>query len=124
MPTVLVVDDEFGIVQVLADILTEHDYEVVTAVNGRQAMQRLAERRVDVVLSDYMMPSLDGPGLLREMQAHEEYRAIPVILMSSLPPQLPDAAEYRFSSFLRKPFRVPAVLQAISTALEGRAAEG
>jgi len=124
VPTVLVVDDEFGIVQVLADILTEHDYEVVTAVNGRQALQRLGERRVDVVLSDYMMPSLDGPGLLREMQSHEDYRGIPVILMSSLPPQLPDSAEYRFSGFLRKPFRVPAVLQAISAALTGRASGG
>jgi len=115
--TVLVVDDEFGIVQVLADILMEHEYEVVSAVNGRQALTRLAEHSVDVVLTDYMMPSLDGPGLLQAMRAQAKYRHIPVILMSSLPPPETVSKEYGFAGFLRKPFRVPAVLQAISDAL-------
>lgn len=116
MPTVLVVDDEFGIVQVLTDILTEHDYEVVTALNGRQALQKLAAQRIDVVLSDYMMPSLDGPGLLREMY-EGDYRGIPVILMSSLPPDRPWTSQHQFVAFLRKPFRVPAVLDTIAAAL-------
>jgi CheY-like chemotaxis protein len=114
---VLIVDDEFGIVQVLADILMDYDHQVVSAVNGRQALLRLAEHSVDIVLTDYMMPSLDGPGLLREMRANERYRDIPVILMSSLPPPEPASKEFGFSGFLRKPFRAAAVLKAISDAL-------
>jgi len=115
--TVLVVDDEFGIVQVLADILSEHNYDVLTAVNGRHALERLAQQSVQLVLTDYMMPSLDGPGLVREIRAHEMYRSIPVVVMSSLPKEHIAATMPGINGFLRKPFRVHTVLEAISAAL-------
>jgi CheY-like chemotaxis protein len=74
MATVLVVDDEFGIVDVLETILTDEGYRVLTACNGKQGLVRLAEERPDVVLLDLMMPILGGAGMLREMAAVPAYR--------------------------------------------------
>ena len=63
---ILVVDDEPDVAGLLADILGALGYEVVTAENGRRALDRLAEHAVDLVISDVMMPVLDGPALYRE----------------------------------------------------------
>ena len=62
--TVLVVDDEPDVAQVLADALTRAGYTVETAANGRDALTAIAERDdVRAVLTDMKMPELDGPGL-------------------------------------------------------------
>ena len=60
MPTVLIVDDEISILEVLEDVLLEAGYVVVTALNGREGLERLAETRPDLILLDLMMPVLDG----------------------------------------------------------------
>lgn len=117
MPTVLVVDDEFGILQVLTEILTESSYTVLTAINGRQALEKLHANHVDVVLTDYMMPNLDGPALIDAMRAEEATRLIPVVLMSSLPSAYIDTRLAGQQRFLRKPFRVVTVLETIAAAL-------
>lgn len=116
MATILVVDDEFAIVQVIAEILREEGHEVLTAVNGRQALQRLVEIPVDMVLTDYMMPSLDGLGLIQEMRDNPAFRDLPVVLMSSLRPEAVETGTQSWT-FLRKPFRVHTVLDTISNAL-------
>ena len=61
MPTVLVVEDEWVIAEVLAVTLADAGYHVITAANGKQALANLAETRPDVIVSDTMMPILDGP---------------------------------------------------------------
>jgi nitrogen fixation negative regulator NifL len=68
--TVLVVDDEPDVAQVLADALTRAGYTVETAANGRDALTAIAERDdIHVVLTDMKMPELDGPGLYRAVAA-------------------------------------------------------
>lgn len=72
MATILVVDDEFAIVDLLEMVLVDEGYHVLTAANGRQGLERLAgQPRPDLVLSDYMMPILDGAGMLRTMRGIE-----------------------------------------------------
>ena len=66
MPTrcsVLIVDDEFGLAEMLCDMLRELDYEVTLAINGRLALDVLGEQRIDLVLTDMMMPLMDGAEL-------------------------------------------------------------
>ncbi len=84
MPTVLVVDDEFGIVDVLETVLTDEGYRVLTACNGKQGLARLSEKKPDVILLDFMMPILSGGEMLRAMAAEPAYQRIPVIMMSAL----------------------------------------
>jgi CheY-like chemotaxis protein len=117
MATVLVVDDEFGIVDVLETILTDEGYRVLTACNGKQGLVRLSEEKPDVILSDFMMPILGGGEMLRTMAAQPAYRRIPVIMMSSLGEDVIAERCKGYAAFLHKPFRVAAVLSTVARVL-------
>ena len=119
MHTVLVVDDEFGVPELLEFVLEEEGYLVVSATNGRQGLQRLAEDPPPgLVLLDYMMPVLNGPGMLNAMRSGD-YRSVPVVFMSSLDEEaVRRAAEHEFQAFLRKPFRPAELASAVRTALD------
>jgi CheY-like chemotaxis protein len=117
MATVLVVDDEFGIVDVLETILTDEGYRVLTACNGKQGLVRLSEEKPDVILSDFMMPILGGGEMLRAIAAVPNYQRIPVIMMSSLREEAVAERCKGYAAFLRKPFRATAVLSAVARVL-------
>ena len=65
---ILVVDDEFSVAEVLQSVLADAGHEVITAINGRQGLERLKERPPNLVLLDFMMPIMDGPAMLKEMR--------------------------------------------------------
>lgn len=113
----MVVDDEFGINEVLEILLAGEGHSVVTAHNGRAALARLAERRPDAVLLDYMMPLLDGVGVMRAMQAQPDWAGVPVVFMSSLPEAAVRDHVSGYAGFLHKPFRIAEVLEALDQAL-------
>lgn len=116
--TILAVDDEFGIPELIEFALQDEGYRVVTATNGRQGLERLAEEPVvDLVLLDFMMPVLDGPGMLEAMRDGAR-RDVPVIFMSSV-----DEAAVRercgntFQGFLLKPFSLAELSAAVRKVL-------
>src|SRR5271170_3837387 len=113
MATVLVVDDEFGIVDVLETILTDEGYRVLTACNGRQGLMRLTEEKPDVILLDFMMPILGGGEMLRAMAAEPPYQSIPVIMISSLSEDVIAERCEGYAAFLHKPFRAAALLSTV-----------
>jgi hypothetical protein len=79
MPTILVVEDEFAIAELLEMALTDAGYEVLTAANGRQALERMAEApRPDLIITDFMMPVLNAAGLVEALRNDAAYRNIPV----------------------------------------------
>ena len=118
MRTILVVDDEFGIAEVLDALLVDAGFRVTRAINGVQGLQRLHEAAADLVLLDMMMPLMDGPTMLGKLRADPQHRNVPVILMSGLPR---DVAESRlkepFQGYLQKPFMIQALFEAIEAAL-------
>jgi PAS domain S-box-containing protein len=79
--TILVVDDDLGVCYSLRDLLREEGCEVEIATNGLDALKVLARRKVDIVVSDVVMPDLDGYDLYMEIR--ERYRQTPVILMTA-----------------------------------------
>jgi CheY-like chemotaxis protein len=114
---ILIVDDEFDIVDVLGDLLTAEGYEVVTAANGREGLMRLRDTLVDLVLLDCMMPLVDGPEMLRLMREDERLFNVPVVMMS--------AAEMRrqvqalgCSAFLKKPFDLNTLLETVARLID------
>jgi CheY-like chemotaxis protein/ketosteroid isomerase-like protein len=117
MPTVLVVDDEFGIVDVLETILIDEGYRVLTACNGKQGLVRLSAEKPDVVLLDFMMPILGGAEMLRAMAAEPVHQRIPVIMISSLREDVIAEKCKGYAAFLHKPFRAAAVLSTIARVL-------
>lgn len=69
MTTVLIVDDEFGIAQLLGDVLEDEVCTVLLATNGRQALDKVAEALPDLVIADFMMPVMDGATLIKALAA-------------------------------------------------------
>ena len=115
MATILVVDDEFGIGELLEALLEDDGHRVLTAMNGRHAMERMAEAKPDLVISDLMMPVMDGGALLRAMRDNPELERVPFALMCALPePTIIDRIS-GYDAFLRKPFK----LAEISTLVKG-----
>lgn len=85
MKIILLVDDDQGVLDILTSLLEENGYRVLLAVNGRDALVQLSQGLPDLVISDYMMPSMSGLQLSDAMQNNEGYHMIPFVLMSSMP---------------------------------------
>lgn len=101
MKTILVVEDEFDVQQVVADVLRDEGYEVSVCSTGREALHRLSEFRPDVVLMDVMMPVLSGLQVLEVMRKTPGLDQVPVILMSETIPRGAESASWQL--FLKKP---------------------
>jgi two-component system chemotaxis sensor kinase CheA len=83
VPLVLVVDDSITTRTLERSILETHGYRVVLAVDGRDALDRMAEAPPDVIVSDIEMPRLDGFGLLATVRGDPRLKSIPLVLVSS-----------------------------------------
>jgi len=79
---VLLADDNADMRDYVGRLLSEH-YHVVTAVNGEDALEKMIQLRPDLLLSDVMMPKLDGFSLLKKIRNHPDIKNIPVILLSA-----------------------------------------
>lgn len=78
---ILVVDDDLGVCQSLRDLLTQEGCDVLVATGGREGLARLDTEAVDLVLSDVVMPDLDGYELFQEIRAR--HPGLPVVLMTA-----------------------------------------
>ncbi len=80
---ILAVDDERHIVRLVQINLVKEGYEVVTASNGREAIEKAKEYKPDLIVMDVMMPEMDGFEALEKMKADPELMAIPVIMLTA-----------------------------------------
>lgn len=80
---VLIVDDEPFNVDYLEQELEDMNYEIITAFNGQEALDKIRSEEPDLVLLDLMMPVLDGFAVLAEIKADTFLRTIPVIIVSA-----------------------------------------
>jgi len=101
--TVLIVDDEVDVVEVFTMLFQVHGFLVVSAGNGLAALDILERSLPDIVLSDCMMPVMDGLELCRRLKQTPATAAIPIILMSAAPGSH-DLRSAPYDLFLKKPF--------------------
>jgi CheY-like chemotaxis protein len=109
--SILIVDDEFGLADITAEILTEAGYDVALAINGKLGLASLATRPADLVITDLMMPVMDGPEMIRRMRADPQLAAIPTILMTALPEAIPTGAAALHDAVLVKPYSIAELLE-------------
>ena len=100
----------------LRDMLRDYGYEVTLAMNGRLALDILEERPIDLVITDVMMPVMDGAELATVMRKSKAHRGIPIVMMTSLPSAWPQQREL-FDAVLRKPFTPALLMQTIQGVL-------
>src|SRR2546423_3125075 len=109
---ILVADDDQSLVRTLMWILKENGYEVIVAPGGEGLMGKLEEERPHLLLLDIMMPKVDGLQLLAKMKADERFRDLPVLMISSMPPEEATVKSLGLGAadFIAKPFRVRELL--------------
>jgi|SRR5579863_4565187 len=116
---ILVADDNANLRTYVAGLLSPH-YAVEAVVDGQAALQRARERPPDLILSDVMMPRLDGFGLLRELRSDSRTRTIPLILLSARAGEesAVEGLETGADDYLEKPFSARELLARVRTHLE------
>ena len=112
---ILVVDDEIAIAQSLRLILEEDGIEVLVAYDGREALEMVREKRPHLVLSDVMMPVLNGPELCRRLRSDPATSHIAIVLMSATHGR--DVGEYGADGFIAKPFDLQEVYETVDRLL-------
>jgi CheY-like chemotaxis protein len=116
--TVLVVEDEWAIADWLDALLVDEGYRVVVASNGKRALELINEQQPDIIVTDFMMPIMDGAALLRALDGHAGVQGVPIVMMSSLPEATVLERCKGYRAFIRKPFREAELLQTISRLLD------
>jgi PAS domain S-box-containing protein len=118
-PVVLIADDNADMRQYLSRLLAER-YEVLTVPDGQAALASVSTCRPDLILTDVMMPHLDGFGLLRELRADPKTRTVPVIVLSARAGEESrvEGMEHGADDYLIKPFSARELLARVQTHLE------
>jgi two-component system OmpR family response regulator len=104
---VLVVDDDAWILRMVATVLEKRGFSVETAVDGEDALRRALARTPDLLITDVMMPKMDGWSLVRQLRAHTQLAMLPVIFLSALSSDDDRIRGFRLGAddYVAKPFR-------------------
>jgi DNA-binding response OmpR family regulator len=115
--TILVVDDDTAILDMISQILQEENYHVITANNGRAAIMRAQQEEPRLILLDLMMPEMNGWQVIDELRASPKTRSIPVLLLSARREMAVTAQELGVTSYLEKPFDLDDLLSRVEQIL-------
>lgn len=119
-PLVLIADDEEDIKIILKMYLENEGFEVATAYDGLDAMNRIKERRPDVILMDIMMPVLDGIEVTKRLKAADETKDIPIVILTAAAQSsmAEKAINVGAADYIAKPFEPDNVRDVIHKILE------
>lgn len=117
--TILIVDDNADMRKHLRAII-EKEYRVITAVNGQDALEKIQKKKPSIILSDIMMPVMDGIELLKEVKENSLTNSIPVILLTARAGEESKIAGYELGAddYLVKPFSAKELIARINSQLK------
>ena len=113
-PTVLVVDDDDAVRDLVATVLSDEGFRVHTAENGCSALRSIEAAPPDVVLMDVNMPHLDGISTCEILHADARTAYLPVIIMSARPVGRPQLRACSADAFLPKPFDIDRLVDEVT----------
>jgi CheY-like chemotaxis protein len=112
---ILLADDDEGVLAALKDVLRSEGYEVITAKNGREAIEHFHEGRIDIALLDLNMPIKGGWETLEKLTTI--HPLLPIIVITARPEQYSLAVAAGVGALMEKPLDLPLLLQAIKDLL-------
>lgn len=117
---ILVVDDEISIRDFLNTFLSTQGYEVVTANDGVDALEKTAHFLPDLVISDVVMPRMNGLELCKKLRQNERTESVPILIMTALLDQdiRSKAIELQVIDILNKPFSLNKLLDTVQNTLD------
>lgn len=119
-PRILLVDDEYSGTEVLSLILREEGFEVTAAGDAQRALALLPQVQPDLLVTDFMMPGMNGADLARAVRAQPAFEHLPVLLMSGAPASLLREHADAYDAFLRKPFGMEQFIEQVRSLLARR----
>lgn len=116
---ILIIDDERDFTEIVSTLLDFHDFQADTASSGQQALEMLAKTKYDLIVSDLMMPAMDGFQVIDKLRNDTRYHDTPIIVLSAK--TLTDEERKRLLvnnvSFVTKPFEPHALVEKITQML-------
>jgi DNA-binding response OmpR family regulator len=119
---ILVADDEPYILMALTDAVEMEGYDCVTAVNGKEAVEKAREELPDLILLDIMMPYKDGYEACEELKADDQTKDIPIIMLTAKSQQvdIQRGKEVGADDYITKPFRPSTLRKKFNEVLDAR----
>jgi DNA-binding response OmpR family regulator len=119
--TILIVEDEYDIAHTIEMLLIMESYQVICVTNGKEALNLLSQtaQKPDLIISDVMMPTMNGYDLAHALKANTELCQIPLMLMSAVDPDMTRLETGTFNVFIRKPFDLDLFLTSVSNLVSG-----
>jgi DNA-binding response OmpR family regulator len=114
MTTILVVDDEFLVADILTFALEDEGFVVVRASNGRKGLDVFLRDHPSLVITDFMMPAMNGLELARAIRKQPEGESLPIILMSGAQAEIARQHGPLFAAVFDKPFNVGRLVEAVT----------
>lgn len=123
-PKILIVDDEPDYITAIQCRLEWSHYDVITASNGQEGLEKVASEKPDLVLLDTNMPVMNGHEVLERLRQHPELKNIPVIMVTALceAQDVAKASSYGVADYVAKPFDFSDLVEKIAKALESKVA--
>jgi DNA-binding response OmpR family regulator len=119
---ILVIEDDTAVQTLLRKQLTANGYQVTIAGDGLDGLMKLESLKPDLVISDVMMPNLDGIEFVKAIKAHEATQKIPVIFLTakSDPRSMIEGINVGARFYVTKPFAIDDLLSKVQRALSGK----
>ncbi|WP_017660709.1 response regulator transcription factor [Baaleninema simplex] len=120
----LLVDDEPGLREAVQAYLADSGFTVVVATNGQEGWEKLQQEDPDLVITDIMMPEIDGYQLLKQMREDPRFRALPVVFLTArgMTSDRIQGYQARCDAYISKPFDPDELVAVVENLLERRAA--
>jgi DNA-binding response OmpR family regulator len=117
---ILLVDDEKDLVSTVEYRMKFSDYQVITACNGQEGLERAAAEKPDLILLDTNMPVMDGHEMLKHLRANAELKHIPVIMLTAISSaqDISAASSYGIADYVTKPFNFESLMEKVDAALK------
>src|SRR4030042_1561344 len=121
---ILLVDDEADIVSTIEFRLKSCEFDVTTAGNGKEALEKATKEKPDLILLDINMPVMDGHEMLGRLRSRPDLKDTPVIMLTAYSDRrdVSKAADLGISDYVTKPFDFPELMEKITAALEDKTA--
>ena len=100
---VLIVDDDTSTVKYLSVVLSEHGYDPVAAYDGSEGLEKIQQAKPDLIVLDVMMPKKSGFTLFKQLKKDEQYKEIPILMLTGVAGVLEDLESHKDETF-EKPY--------------------